>query len=87
MTFLNQINEPSNLNLCLMKQTFHKDLGAINNHQTQDTELKGTPWLLISALPDSQQREGAFAQVIGQLHAVPGRENQLCDSAMFCFSS
>lgn len=60
-----------------MKQTFHKDSGAINNHQTQDTELKGTPWLMTPILPDSQWREGAFAQIIGQLHAAPGRENQL----------
>jgi len=31
-----------------MKQTFHKDSGAINNHQTRDTELKGAPssWFL-----------------------------------------
>ena len=31
-----------------MKQTFHKDLGVINNHQTQDSKLKGAPssWFL-----------------------------------------
>lgn len=26
-----------------MKQTFHKDSGAINNLQTRDTELQGCP--------------------------------------------
>jgi len=35
------------------------------------------------ALPDSQRREGAFAQLRGQLRAVSGRADQLCASATF----
>lgn len=41
ITFLNQTNEPSNLNLFLMKQTLCKDAGVISNNHIWTWILKG----------------------------------------------
>lgn len=46
-----------------MKQTFQKDSGAINNHQTRDSELKGAPGSWFLPFQTARDVEGAVPQL------------------------